>query len=79
MNPALAEILLKQDGNSSLDKSRQQHKHHGLMFTFDENKDQDLATQAGALRASPSIHPATEHWNDLALLSYGTDPQDHFH
>jgi hypothetical protein len=59
MNLALAEILLKQDGNSSLDKSRDQHKHHGLMFSFAEYKNQtlDLAKQAGALRALPSIRP----------------------
>jgi YaaC-like Protein len=51
MNRALVEILLKQDGNSSLDKSREQHRHHELIFSFTENKNQtqDLAKQAGAL------------------------------
>jgi hypothetical protein len=29
---ALAEILLKQTGDSSLDRARQQHRHHGLLF-----------------------------------------------
>src|SRR5215208_6441303 len=32
---ALAEVLLKQDGMSSLDKAREQHKHHGLHFHID--------------------------------------------
>lgn len=30
MNLALAEILLKQSGESSLDRAREQHRHHGL-------------------------------------------------
>ena len=30
MSLALAEILLKQSGDSSLDKARGEHKHHGL-------------------------------------------------
>jgi hypothetical protein len=58
MNLALAEILLKQDGNSSLDRARQQHNHHGLTFEFSNQKKQSLtlANQAAALRARPLIH-----------------------
>jgi hypothetical protein len=93
MNLSLAEILLKQDGNSSLDRSREQHKHHGLMFTFTENKKQtqDLATQAGTLRASPSMRPINgtlerfgtfELWHrsarPLPLVGMGSEATQHF-
>jgi len=33
MSLALAEILFKQSGLSSLDKARAQHRHHGLLFS----------------------------------------------
>lgn len=33
MSLALAQILLKSDGNSSLDKARGEHAHHGLVFS----------------------------------------------
>jgi hypothetical protein len=32
MSLALAEILLKQTGDSSLDRARHHHRHHGLLF-----------------------------------------------
>ena len=32
MSLALAEILLKSTGDSSLDRAREQHRHHGLTF-----------------------------------------------
>ena len=34
MSLALAEILFKQSGDSSLDKAREEHRHHGLSMTF---------------------------------------------
>lgn len=34
MNLALSEILFKQTGESSLDKARVHHRHHGLHFSF---------------------------------------------
>jgi len=59
MNLALAEVLLKQDGNSSLDKAREQHRHHGLTFEFADHGRQalPLAKHAGAIRACPAIRP----------------------
>src|SRR5215469_15549569 len=59
MNLALAEILVKQDGNSSLDKAREQHRHHGLTFQFTSQGRQasGLGKHAGSLRARPATHP----------------------
>ncbi|WP_207180587.1 YaaC family protein [Methylobacterium indicum] len=38
MSLALAEILMKQAGDSSLDKARSEHNHHGLSLQADEEK-----------------------------------------
>jgi YaaC-like Protein len=59
MNLGLAEILLKQDGNSSLDRAREQHRHHGLTFEFASQGRQAsaLGDHARSLRAQPAIHP----------------------
>src|SRR5215831_7580360 len=59
MNLALAELLLKQDGLSSLDKAREQHRHHGLTFEPAGHRRQDLtlAEGAGSLRARPATRP----------------------
>lgn len=35
LNYALAEILIKQNGDSSLDKAREKNSHHGLEIAFD--------------------------------------------
>jgi hypothetical protein len=53
---ALAEILFKQSGDSSLDRARQTHRHHGLIFA--ENLPRatgysGLAVSAQGLRAMP--------------------------
>jgi hypothetical protein len=53
MSLALAEILLKQDGRSSLDVSRSQHKHHGLEFSTSLQKDIPFADAANKLRVKP--------------------------
>ena len=55
MSLALAEVLFKQDGTSSLDKAREHHKHHGLeLRTNSLPKDRrELADTAAALRAVP--------------------------
>ncbi len=54
MSLALAEILYKQSGDSSLDKAREQHKHHGLTMTSASAKSgADLLTAASAIRARP--------------------------
>jgi YaaC-like Protein len=59
MNLALAELLLKQDGDSSLDRAREQHRHHGLTFEFGNQGRQalTLANHASSLRARPAIRP----------------------
>ena len=55
---ALAEVLLKQSGNSSLDRAREQHRHHGLTFSVGSmSKGRvNLQTAASALRASPAVN-----------------------
>ncbi|MDB5502630.1 MAG: hypothetical protein JWR89_2532 [Tardiphaga sp.] len=54
MSLALAEILFKQSGASSLDKARDENRHHGLvMSTGAIPKNSDLETSAGMLRAKP--------------------------
>lgn len=56
MSLALAEILMKQSGESSLDRARAEHRHHGLLMTAgDFPPDADLQTSAGMLRAAPMI------------------------
>src|SRR5215831_3387011 len=52
---ALAEILLKQSGASSLDKAREEHRHHGLSLTvgpFGRNV-VELDAVCSSLRAVP--------------------------
>lgn len=53
MSLALAEILLKQDGNSSLDRARGQHAHHGLEFATTLRKEGSFIEAAEKLRAKP--------------------------
>lgn len=56
MSLALAEILLKQTGLSSLDKARAEHRHHGLeLRVTDVPSDIDLRSSSSALRATPLI------------------------
>lgn len=54
MSMALAEILLKQSGESSLDRAREHHDHHGLQLQAQATKDTDLQQAASALRARPA-------------------------
>jgi hypothetical protein len=42
MSLALAEILFKQSGDSSLDRARQEHRHHGLLFIENLSKKKSL-------------------------------------
>lgn len=55
MSLALAEILLKHDGESSLDRARGQHRHHGLVFKYGPKSESadDLGSKAKQLRAVP--------------------------
>jgi hypothetical protein len=53
---ALAEILLKQTGDSSLDRARQQHRHHGLLFReMQAATGANLNASAAALIAVPHV------------------------
>jgi YaaC-like Protein len=57
MNLALAQILFTQSGDSSLDRAREQHRHHGLLFKFDGNRLssdnlRDAASKLAAQRAT---------------------------
>jgi hypothetical protein len=55
MSLALAEILLKQSGLSSLDRARAEHRHHGLSMIDPQNRatPSDLTAAASTLRAVP--------------------------
>ena len=54
MSLALAEILLKQSGLSSLDKARSENRHHGLTMTVGGiPRGSDLQTSANQIRAVP--------------------------
>ena len=55
MSLALAELLLKQTGDASLDRAREQHRHHGLTLSVSETKIDNLADQAATLVAKPVI------------------------
>lgn len=56
MSLALAEILYKQSGESSLDRARSQHRHHGLTMNAAQLPLQASIDQsAGALKAVPMI------------------------
>lgn len=55
MSLALAEILLKQTGLSSLDKARAEHRHHGLTLHTQLTGSNDLSVAASALGAFPLV------------------------
>jgi hypothetical protein len=56
MSLAIAEILMKQGGLSSLDKAREQHRHHGLTLRVASTSQKvDLQTAAESLVALPLI------------------------
>lgn len=55
MSLALAELLFKQSGESSLDRAREDHRHHGLTMTVGAFKrGAPLQEAAGAIRARPN-------------------------
>lgn len=55
MNFALAETLFKQSGDISLDRAREQHRHHGLKIIFPTSLDPNdsLVDSASRLKAEP--------------------------
>ena len=59
MNLAIAEFLFKQDGDSSLDRIRQKHRHHGLEFSFKKppnNHEESFSLSAARLSSKPYIN-----------------------
>jgi hypothetical protein len=71
MSLAIAEILLKQSGDSSLDRAREQHRHHGLDFVAaNERDDQQLINIKAAalsLSAKPTTRKAGERMGTFEL------------
>jgi hypothetical protein len=59
MSLALAEILLKQTGESSLDRARAEHRHHGLEFRVIDGRQGDLKASSSSLVAKPLIRTGT--------------------
>ncbi|UWQ22751.1 YaaC family protein [Jannaschia sp. W003] len=57
MNFALAELLMKQSGDSSLTLARAEHSHHGLSFGAPSNVSRDATTlqQMSACKAKPMV------------------------
>jgi hypothetical protein len=69
MSLALAEILFKQSGLSSLDKARAEHRHHGLELRVVGNRaDTDNLQQASTgLVAAPLLHANDEGFGTFEL------------
>jgi hypothetical protein len=69
MSLALAELLLKQTGDSSLDRAREQHRHHGLDFRFDGTIRgiESLEESCSMLRAAPLVRSTGEPFGTFAL------------
>ena len=70
MSLALAEILMKQSGMSSLDKAREQHRHHGLLFKHQPKpavRSKPLADAAAELVATPMESPNGERKGTFEL------------
>lgn len=57
MHLALAEVLMKQSGDSSLDRARMEHRHHGLTANISGrfSPNLDLHNASERLRAEPMI------------------------
>lgn len=52
---ATAEALMKQTGDSSFDRARYTHKHHGLVFSLNMEKEKDLEKSASSMVAKPLL------------------------
>jgi hypothetical protein len=65
---AIAEILFKQTGASSLDAARAQHRHHGLLLRVTNTpQDTDLETASAALIAEPLIRANGDRFGTFEL------------
>jgi hypothetical protein len=59
MSLAMAEVLLKQTGESSLDRAREQHRHHGLEFRVRDGLKSNFQAMTSSLVARPSVRTGT--------------------
>jgi len=69
MSLALAEVLLKQSGDSSLDRAREQNNHHGLTLRL-QNLPKDpktLSESIGSLVAAPLVRPGGARFGTFDL------------
>lgn len=66
---ATAEVLFKQSGDSSIDKARANHRHHGLEFVNAQSKRgaQHILQAAADLRAKPAIRGNEERFGTFEL------------
>lgn len=69
MSLALAEILMKQSGDSSLDRARAEHKHHGLELRVSsvQKGSEEIQATASALRAAPLVGASGERFGTFEL------------
>ena len=68
MSLALAEVLFKQDGASSLDRAREQNKHHGLTLKVGGGGGETTLTAAAeSLRAVPLVHANGDRFGTFEL------------
>ena len=68
MSLAIAEILFKQTGSSSLDKARAQHRHHGLTLRVENTpQDSNLETASSSLIATPALRQNGERFGTFEL------------
>jgi len=69
MHLATAEVLFKQEGDSSLHRAREQHRHHGLSFALDvaAKRESTMIGAASKLAASRAMRkPARRQDNNKA-------------
>jgi hypothetical protein len=69
MSLALAEVLLKQSGESSLERGRDQNKHHGLTLRVQglPKGDHTLSKSAASLVAAPLARSTGERFGTFDL------------
>jgi hypothetical protein len=69
MSLALADILIKQDGNSSLDRARRHHAHHGLQFINRGNPNKsNLFSESGTILAcKPAVREKGNRYGTFEL------------
>ena len=66
---ALAEVLFKQDGTSSIDYARQSHRHHGLIAIVKDRpaKYKELLGSAAQVLCKPAHNSSSERYGSFEL------------